>query len=121
MDPDDCFADVIQPPPSFDLPLENLDEDLEHCLWQVRLVLPWYSCVIVLTLIDCSLSQALVLSMKQRQKRAAKSVQVAKIAELEVVMISQADKIAELVAAYVDSKCEKDNMSVGYRRLLEKH
>jgi hypothetical protein len=30
--PDDCFADATQPPPSFHLPLENLDEDLEHYL-----------------------------------------------------------------------------------------
>jgi hypothetical protein len=59
--------------------------------------------------------------MKQCEKRAAESVQVAKITELEVVMRSQADKIVELEAAYVDLKHEKDNVTVGYQRLSEKH
>jgi hypothetical protein len=36
--------------------LENLDEDLEHCLWQVSFALLSYSHVIVLVLICHSLS-----------------------------------------------------------------
>jgi hypothetical protein len=42
----------------------------------------------VLILIGCSLSHALALSDKRHEERAAESVQVAKIKELEVVMKS---------------------------------
>jgi surface polysaccharide O-acyltransferase-like enzyme len=42
------------------------------------------------------------LSKKQWEKRAAESAQVAKIAVLEVVAISQVDKIAKLEATYID-------------------
>jgi hypothetical protein len=52
----------------------------------------------VLALVDHSLSQALTLSVKQRERCTAELVQVAKIVELEEVMKSQADKIAELEA-----------------------
>jgi hypothetical protein len=41
--------------------------------------------------------------------------------ELEVLMKSQAKKIAKLEAAYTDLKCEKDNVTTSYRRLAEKH
>jgi peptidoglycan hydrolase CwlO-like protein len=43
------------------------------------------------------------------------------MAELEVVLKSQIDKIGELEAAHVDLKRERDNMHTGYQRLLEKH
>jgi hypothetical protein len=79
------------------LPLENLDEDLECCLHHVSLILPSYFHVIVPALIDCSISQVLALSEEQHAKRAAESVHVAKIAVLEVLVRSQAEKIARLV------------------------
>jgi hypothetical protein len=34
---------------------------------------------------------------------------------------SQAGKITELEMAYADLKCEKDNVTTGYRRLVVKH
>jgi hypothetical protein len=68
------------------LPLENLDEDLECCLCRVGFVLPSYFHVIVLALIDYSISQVLALSEKQRVKRAAESAQVVKNAEFEVLV-----------------------------------
>jgi hypothetical protein len=46
---------------------------------------------------------------------------VAKNVELEVLGKSQAEKITELEVAYIDLKCEKDNVTIGYRRLLDKH
>jgi uncharacterized coiled-coil protein SlyX len=46
---------------------------------------------------------------------------VAKIVELEVVVRSQDDRIAELEATCTDFKCEKDKVTDGYRRLAEKH
>jgi hypothetical protein len=72
--------------------LENLEEDQECCLRCVSLVLPSYFHVIVLALIECSISQALALSEKHHGKRAAESVQVAKNVELEVLVRSQAEK-----------------------------
>jgi uncharacterized coiled-coil protein SlyX len=48
-------------------------------------------------------------------------VQVVKNVKLEVLMKSQAKKITELDAAYADLKREKDNVTVGYRRLSEKY
>jgi hypothetical protein len=54
--PDNCFEDAAQLPPLLKLPLENLDEDLECCLWRVSFFFPWYSHVIALALIDCSCS-----------------------------------------------------------------
>jgi hypothetical protein len=69
--PDNCSVDAARHPPLVDLPLKNLDEDLECCLRHVSLVVPSYFHVIVLALIDCSISQALALSEKQRAKRAA--------------------------------------------------
>jgi hypothetical protein len=62
-----------------------------------------------------------MLSKKQRAKRAAESTQVAKNAELEVLVRSQAEKIIELETAYADLKRDKDNVSIGYRRLATKH
>jgi uncharacterized coiled-coil protein SlyX len=46
---------------------------------------------------------------------------VDKIAELEAVARSQADKITELEATCADLKCEKDKVTDGYQRLTEKH
>jgi uncharacterized coiled-coil protein SlyX len=48
-------------------------------------------------------------------------VRLAKMVELEGVMKSQSDKITELEAAHVDLKRERDNLHVGYRKILEKH
>jgi hypothetical protein len=46
---------------------------------------------------------------------------VAKNVELEVLMKSQAEKITKLEAAYANLKHEKNNVTVGYRRLAKKH
>jgi hypothetical protein len=46
---------------------------------------------------------------------------MAKIVELEVVVMSKAGKITEPEAACVDLKREKDKVTDGYRRLSEKH
>jgi hypothetical protein len=46
---------------------------------------------------------------------------VVKIAELEVVARSQANRIIELEEPCADFKCEKDKVIDGYRRLAEKH
>jgi hypothetical protein len=48
--PDDHFTGATRPPP-----LENLDEDLENCLWRVSLVASSHFHVIVLALMTCSL------------------------------------------------------------------
>jgi hypothetical protein len=64
-----------------------------------------YFYVVVLVLIDYFISQALALSEKQSEKRVADSAWVAKVAELEVVVRSQADKIAELKVTCTDLKC----------------
>jgi hypothetical protein len=80
-----------------------------------------YFYVIVLVLIDCSISQALALSEKQHVRRAAESVHVVKNVELEVLVKSQAERIIELETAYADLKREKDNVTTSYRRLVAKH
>jgi uncharacterized coiled-coil protein SlyX len=46
---------------------------------------------------------------------------VVKIAELEVVARSQANRIIELEEPCADFKREKDKVTDGYRRLAEKH
>jgi uncharacterized coiled-coil protein SlyX len=46
---------------------------------------------------------------------------VEKIAELEQVARSQADRIAELEATCNDFRCERDKLADGYRRLAKKH
>jgi hypothetical protein len=107
--------------PSLDLPLENLDEDLDYYLHHVRFILLLHFDVVVLILIDYSISQALGLSGKQPENRATESVQMAKIAKLEVVMRSQADQIIELEAACPALKREKDKVTDVYLRLSEKH
>jgi uncharacterized coiled-coil protein SlyX len=61
------------------------------------------------------------LSAKQCERRVVESGQVGKIAELEQVARSQADKIAELEATCADFRREKDKVTDGYRRLAEKH
>jgi hypothetical protein len=48
-------------------------------------------------------------------------MQVAKNAKLEVLVRSQAEKIIELETAYADLKRDKDNVTIGYRRLATKH
>jgi hypothetical protein len=75
----------------------------------------------MLVLIDFAISQTLAMSEKQREKRVAKSTQVVKIAELEVVARSQADRIVELKPTCTNFKCEKDKVTYAYRRLPEKH
>jgi hypothetical protein len=94
---------------------------LECCIRRASFVLPSYFHVFVLALIDCSISEALTLSEKQRAKRATESAQIAKNAELEVLVRLQAKKITELETAYADLKHEKDNVTTGYRRLATKH
>jgi hypothetical protein len=54
------------------------------------------------TPIYCSLSQALVLSEKRREKRATELAQTARTLQLEILAKSQAKKIAELEIAYAD-------------------
>jgi hypothetical protein len=51
-----AFLDPARPAPLLDLPLENLDEDLECCLHRVNFVLPPYFYVIVLVLVDYFIS-----------------------------------------------------------------
>jgi hypothetical protein len=63
---DSYFTGVVHPPPLLDFPLEDLGESLESCLRHVSFVLPSYFYSFVLALIDCLISQALVLSEKQR-------------------------------------------------------
>jgi uncharacterized coiled-coil protein SlyX len=46
---------------------------------------------------------------------------MAKLAELEVVMKSQADKITELEATCADLKHAKEKLTNGYQRLAKKH
>jgi ABC-type protease/lipase transport system fused ATPase/permease subunit len=74
------------------LSLESLDEDLEYCFCRICFVFPLHFYVVVLVLICCFISQVLALSEKQCEKWVAESAQVAKIAELEVVARSQADR-----------------------------
>jgi hypothetical protein len=118
---DSCFTGAIQPPPSLDFPLGDLSESLESCLRDVNFVLPSYFHAFVLALIDCSILQALALSEKQCVERAIESAQIAKNTELEVLVRSEAEKITELETAYANLKCEKENMTTGYRRLVAKH
>jgi hypothetical protein len=101
--------------------LKNLDEDLEYYLCHVSFVLLLHFDVVVLVLIDYSILHAFALSEKKHEKRAAESAQMAKIAELEVVMRSHADKIIELEATCADLKREKDKVTDGYWSLSEKH
>jgi uncharacterized coiled-coil protein SlyX len=54
-------------------------------------------------------------------KKAADSLQAARNEELEVLVKSQADKIAELEAAYADLKSEKEKYNTWLSRLLDKH
>jgi hypothetical protein len=54
--PDDIFAGATRLPPSLDLSLESLDEDLESYPQCVNFVLPSYFHVIVLALIGHPLS-----------------------------------------------------------------
>jgi hypothetical protein len=66
-------------------------------------------------------SQVLTLSEKHHEERATDSAQLAKMAELEWVMKSQFDKVAELEAAEADLKRERENLLAGYQRLSDKH
>jgi hypothetical protein len=67
----------------------------------------------MLPLIDCSLSQALVLSEKWHRKKAAESGQMAWNAELEILAKSQSEKIAELETTYLDLWRGKENVTAG--------
>jgi uncharacterized coiled-coil protein SlyX len=59
--------------------------------------------------------------VKQCERWVVESVQVAKIAELEQVARSQADRITELEATCADFRREKDKVTDGYQRLAVKH
>jgi hypothetical protein len=59
--------------------------------------------------------------VKQCERWVIESVQVAKIAELEQVARSQADRIMELEATCADFRREKDKVTDGYQRLAVKH
>jgi hypothetical protein len=109
------FAEATRPSP-----FEDLDENLERCLWCVSFALRWYFCVIVLILIGL-FQQALALSEELRARKMDELVQTARNAELEALVTSQAEKIAELVTAYADLKREKDSINAGYRRVSDKH
>jgi uncharacterized coiled-coil protein SlyX len=63
----------------------------------------------------------LPLSVKLCEKRVVESVLVVKITELEQMVWSQADRIAKLEATCTDFKREKDKVTDGYQRLVEKH
>jgi hypothetical protein len=121
--PNNYFTGAAWPLPSLDFLLEDLDEGLESCFHRVSFVLPSHSYfhAIVIILNDCSISQALALSEKQRARRVAESVEVAKNVELEALVRSQAEKIAELKTPYADSKRDKDNVTTSHRRLTVKH
>jgi hypothetical protein len=93
---------------------ESRRRQLEYYLHRICFVLPPHFYFVVLVLIDYFISQVLALSEKQREKRAAELVQVAKIAEMEVVARSQADKITVLEATCADLKHEKDKVTDGY-------
>jgi chromosome segregation ATPase len=54
-------------------------------------------------------------------KKAADTLQAARNVELEALVKSQADKIAELEAFYADLKREKENIMAGYQRLSDEH
>jgi hypothetical protein len=90
-------------------------------LHRVSFFLPSYFHDFVLALIKCLISQALALLEKQRAERAIESAQIAKNAELEVLVRPQAEKITELETAYTNLKCEKENVTTRYRRLVAKH
>jgi predicted nuclease with TOPRIM domain len=62
-----------------------------------------------------------VLSEDLRARKAAESAQTARNVELEAVVNSQAERIAELETVYADMKCEKESITAGYRRLSDKH
>jgi hypothetical protein len=65
-------------------------------LRRVSFVLPSYFHAFVLALIDCSISQALALSEKQRAERAIELTQIAKNVELEVLVRSHVEKSPNL-------------------------
>jgi DNA repair exonuclease SbcCD ATPase subunit len=110
------FADAARPPA-----LENLDEELEHFLCRVSFVLPLYFHAVVLILIGKLFPHALMLSEDQHKRWVTASARAAKSAELEVLVKSQAEKIAQLEKACADLKREKDSVTTGYQRLSEKH
>jgi hypothetical protein len=110
------FADVARP-----LTLENLDAELEHCLCRVSFMLPSYFHDVVLVLIGWLFLQALMLLEDQRKRWMIVSARVAKSAELEVLVKSQAEKIAHLKKACADLKREKESVTASYRRLSEKY
>jgi hypothetical protein len=72
------------------------------------------------TLIGRLFSQALVLLEDQHKKWVTESAWAARSAELEVLVKSQAEKIAQLETTCGDLKREKENITAGYWRLSEK-
>jgi hypothetical protein len=58
-----------------------------------------------------------VLSGKQREKQAAELTQTARNVELETLVKSQADKIAEFEKMCASMWWEKEDVTAGYRRL----
>jgi hypothetical protein len=93
------FADAARP-----MTLENLDDELEHFLHHVSLMLPSYFCVVVLVLIGQLFSQALMLFEDQCKRWVTESAQAAKNAKEEVLVKSQANKIAQLEKDCADLK-----------------
>jgi hypothetical protein len=75
----------------------------------------------VLILTDWFISQALALLEKPREERATESAKLGKIVELEVVTKSQANRITVLETTCADLTHEKNKLTNGYRRLLDKH
>jgi predicted nuclease with TOPRIM domain len=54
-------------------------------------------------------------------KRVAEAEEADRNAKLEALVEMQSQKIAEIEVACADLKQEKENLTAGYRRLLEKH
>jgi hypothetical protein len=59
--------------------------------------------------------------VKQHEKSGIESAQATKFAELELVAQSQANRIVEPEATCTDFRHEKDKVTDGHRRLVEKH
>jgi hypothetical protein len=56
-----------------------------------------------------------------RARKTIESAQTAKNAELEALVNSQAEKITKLETVYADQKREKESITAGYWRPLDKH
>jgi hypothetical protein len=87
---------------------------MECYLQCVSFALCLYSDVMVLVLIGRFFQQSLPENVQR--KKVAESVQAARHVELEVLVKSQVEKIAELKVAYADLKREKENITAGYQK-----